>query len=134
MADPPQEIHPAIGSPDTHGLFLAELSQLIRIPSRSNPAGGEEGALQHHVATRMIQLGVRVTTHNVDDLAGIRDDPLFFGAERDYTNRPLVLGEIGPTEGPALLIVAHADTVPEWRGRAGRYQGERVLNAQEPPR
>jgi len=92
--------------------LLGELAELVRIPSRSFPEGGEEGRMQQLVAERMREIGARVRAFEVDEVPGARSHPLFCGPERQYEGRPTVIGEIGPRQGPALLVMAHSDTVP----------------------
>ena len=92
--------------------LISELSELIQIPSRSFPEGGEEGAVQALVAERMRSIGARVRTFEADDIPGARLHPLFCGPDRQYEGRPTVVGSIGPMHAPALLVMAHSDTVP----------------------
>jgi len=91
--------------------LIDDLCRLIRIPSRSSAAGGEEGTLQRIVAEEMRQLGARVRTFEPDDIPEFRGHPLCCGPERDYSDRPTVVGELGPAGAPALLVAAHSDTV-----------------------
>jgi len=91
--------------------LIEDLCEFIRIPSRSCKAGGEEGALQRVVAQKMEEAGARVRMFETDEVPGFRKDPLVCGPGRDYNDRPTVLGEIGPENAPALLILAHSDTV-----------------------
>ncbi len=98
---------------ETHKQPLVDmLRNLVRIDSRSDPSGGHEGAVQAVVARRMRELGARVRTFEVDDLPAARTHPLFHGPQRNYRDRPTVIGEIGPVDAPALLVLAHSDTVP----------------------
>jgi acetylornithine deacetylase/succinyl-diaminopimelate desuccinylase-like protein len=92
--------------------YLEELCELIRIPSRSTPEGGEEGPLQRRVAAKMKELGARVRTFDPTDIPGFLTHPLCSQPERQYADRPTVLAEIGPPDAPALLVLAHSDTVP----------------------
>ncbi len=92
--------------------YLEELCELIRIPSRSTPEGGEEGPLQRLVAGKMKALGARVRTFDPADIPGFLSHPLCSQPDRQYANRPTVIAEIGPPEAPALLVLAHGDTVP----------------------
>lgn len=92
--------------------LIDDLCQFIRIPSRSSLLGGEEGQLQTVIAQRMGSYGARVRTFEAGDVAGFFAHPLCCGPERQYTNRPTVVGELGPENAPALLILAHSDTVP----------------------
>ena len=91
--------------------LVEELKKLVRIPSSSFPEGGEEGKVQAFVAGRMKEMGARVRTFEADDVPGVRSHPLFCGRDRQFANRPTVLGEIGPQNGAALLVLAHSDTV-----------------------
>ena len=91
--------------------LIEDVCQFIRIPSRSSPKGGEEGALQSLVAERMQQVHARVRTFEAGDVPGFREHPLCHGPNRDYRDRPTVIGELGPEHGPTLLILAHSDTV-----------------------
>ncbi|HXM94889.1 MAG TPA: M20/M25/M40 family metallo-hydrolase [Candidatus Dormibacteraeota bacterium] len=91
--------------------LIDRLRQFIRIPSRSSSAGGEEGVLQHLIASEMSRLGARVAVLKESDVAGFRTHSLCHGPNRNYSGRPTVIGELGPTHGPALLVLAHSDTV-----------------------
>jgi len=91
--------------------FLDELCRFVRIPSRSSAKGGEEGQLQLVVAELMRQAGARVRTFEADDVDGFYNHPLCSGPERNYKNRPTVIGQLGPEDAPALLVLAHSDTV-----------------------
>ena len=92
--------------------YLEELCELIRIPSRSTPEGGEEGPLQRLVAKKMKDLGARVRTFDPADIPGFLTHPLCSQPDRQYADRPTVLAETGPPDAPALLVLAHSDTVP----------------------
>ena len=91
--------------------LLDDLCQLIRIPSRSSAEGGEEGEVQRFVAERMRELGARVRTFEAKDIPEFWTHPLCCGPDRNYEDRPTVIGELGPKGGPALLVMAHSDTV-----------------------
>jgi len=92
-------------------VFLADLQSLIKVPSLSFPEGGEEGCIQKFIAEKMKKIGVRVRTLEVKDVPGCLHHPLWCGPERNYRDRPTVIGEIGPVNTPALIIMAHSDTV-----------------------
>jgi len=109
--EPTQETDPLIMSASPEIAFVKTWRQLIRMPSRSSPSGGEEGKLQQHVAAQMRKCGARVRTFEADNVPGFRSHPLCHGPNRSYADRPTVLGEIGPEDAPALLVVAHSDTV-----------------------
>lgn len=91
---------------------LDTLCDLIRIPSCSHAGGGDEAAVQGYVEKRMREFGARVTVLDATKVEGFLEHPLCCGPERDYRNRPTIIGEIGPAGAPALLILAHSDTVP----------------------
>ena len=91
--------------------FFATLCDLVRIPSCSDARGGDEGAVQAYVARRLRAAGARVTTFEALDVPAFFDHPVCCGPDRDYSGRPTVLGEVGPDDAPALLVLAHADTV-----------------------
>lgn len=92
--------------------LLDRLCELVRIPSPSGPEGGQEGELQALMIRQMRKLGARVRTFEPDDIPQFRSHPLCCGPNRNYANRPTVIGEIGPANAPALMILAHSDTVP----------------------
>jgi acetylornithine deacetylase/succinyl-diaminopimelate desuccinylase-like protein len=90
---------------------LDYLGQFIRIRSRSSASGGEEGELQRVIAAHMLRLGARVRVFEASDIPEFQEHPLCHGPARQYRNRPTVIGELGPQDAPALLILAHSDTV-----------------------
>lgn len=92
--------------------YFQTLRELVAIPSRSSPSGGEEGAIQNYVAQKMRQSGARVRSFEVSDIPEFWNHPLCYGPQRDYSRRPTIIGEIGPVDAPALLVAAHSDTVP----------------------
>lgn len=98
--------------------ILNDLSELIKIPSRSGLSGGEEAAIQAVMARKMKEAGARVRTFEPDEVPGFRNHPLCYGPDRQYKNRPTVIGEMGPVSSPALLIMAHSDTVPIFEPKA----------------
>jgi len=93
-------------------VYLDHLCKLVRIPSRSTLEGGEEGLVQRRVAAQMRELGARVRTFEANDVPGFFEHPLCCGPDREYKDRPTIIGEVGPAEAPALLVLAHSDTVP----------------------
>jgi succinyl-diaminopimelate desuccinylase len=95
-----------------HRLLVDVLRQLVRIPSRSTALGGEEGDVQRLVARYFHDAGGRVRTVSADQLPQFRTHPLCHGPDRHYADRPTVIAEFGPVSEPALLVVAHSDTVP----------------------
>ncbi len=91
--------------------LIDDLCEFIQIPSRSSSKGGEEGELQALFAHRMCELGIHVRTFEADDIPEFRNHKLFYGPDREYKNRPTVVGQVGPDDAPALLVLAHSDTV-----------------------
>ena len=95
--------------------LIEDLSRFVRIPSRSHARGGEEGPLQRVMAAEMRALGARVRTLDADLVPGFRQHALCCGPDRDYRDRPTVIGELGPEDAPALLVLAHSDTAEIFR-------------------
>lgn len=91
--------------------LIDDLCRLIRVPSRSSPAGGEEGPVQELISRRMREEGARVRSLEADAVPGFKTHPLCHGPERNYRGRPTIIGEIGPENAPALMVLAHSDTV-----------------------
>lgn len=91
--------------------YIERLVRWVRIPSRSAPDGGEEGAVQQEVAECLRRIGARVRLVEARDLPEFTRHPLCHGPSRNYANRPTVIAELGPAEAPALLLLAHSDTV-----------------------
>ncbi len=97
---------------DRYRQFLIDdICKFVRIPSRSSRTGGEEGVFQSLVEQEMRRAGARVRVFEADHIPEFRRHPLCCGPERDYAGRPTVIGELGPENEPALLILAHSDTV-----------------------
>lgn len=93
-------------------LVVDWLKRLVRIPSISDAAGGQEGPIQQLVMQGLAAAGAQVRSVGVDEVQGFFNHPLCHGPGRNYTNRPTVIAEMGPPDGEALLVVAHSDTVP----------------------
>lgn len=91
--------------------LIKTLCHCVKIPSCSSDYGGNEGALQKFVADEMVAIGARVKKIEVSDVDGFCENKLCYGPDRQYENRPTVVGELGPIEAPALLVLAHSDTV-----------------------
>jgi acetylornithine deacetylase/succinyl-diaminopimelate desuccinylase-like protein len=106
-------------TPTEQQTLLDELRAFVRIDSRSSPAGGSEGELQRLIADKMRASGARVKTFEPADIPGFRGHPLCHGPDREYRDRPTVVGELGPTRDadkvPTLLVLAHSDTVQQFR-------------------
>ncbi len=87
------------------------LCDLVAIPSCSHADGGNEGDVQAYVERRMRDAGARVRTFEPGDVPAFFDHPVCCGPQRQYMGRPTILGEIGPDDAPALLVLAHSDVV-----------------------
>ncbi len=90
---------------------VKDVCRFVSIPSRSSAVGGEEGELQLLVAELMRQAGARVRTFEADDIPEFLSHQICHGPNRQYNGRATVIGEIGPEDAPALLVLAHSDTV-----------------------
>jgi acetylornithine deacetylase len=73
---------------------------------------GKKREIQRYVAQAMEAAGGRVRTFDASAVPEFFTHLVCFGPGRDYSNRPTVVGELGPSDAPALLIAAHSDTVP----------------------
>lgn len=91
--------------------LMDTISKLVQIPSRSSIEGGEEGMIQSLVAKSMKDTGARVRTFEANDVPEFFNHQLCHGPDRQYKGRPTVIGEIGHRDAPALLVLAHSDTV-----------------------
>jgi acetylornithine deacetylase len=83
------------------------VARLVRVPSVT----GDEGAVQDLVAELLAEIGTRVERLEPDPVAA-RDDPDWPGAEMPRERLPIVLGRLGPTGGPRVILVGHVDVVP----------------------
>jgi acetylornithine deacetylase len=72
---------------------------------------GDEGAVQDAVASLLAEAGVRVERLDPDP-ADARRDPDWPGEEMPRDRLPIVLGRLGKTGGPRLVLVGHVDVVP----------------------
>jgi acetylornithine deacetylase/succinyl-diaminopimelate desuccinylase-like protein len=86
--------------------------ELVRMPSISDARGGDELLVQRQMAEWFDAAGARVRTFEPRDVPEFFTHPLCYSPSRQYDNRPTVLAEIGPQDAPALLVLAHSDTVP----------------------
>jgi len=59
----------------------------------------------------MRNTGARVRSFVADEVPGFFRHRLCRGPDRNYRNRPTIIGELGPKHTPALMILAHSDTV-----------------------
>ncbi|HVF11164.1 MAG TPA: M20/M25/M40 family metallo-hydrolase [Abditibacteriaceae bacterium] len=89
------------------------LQELIRIPSVNHATHGDELACQRFVEHTMRDMGLEVDVFTPDIIPGITQHPGWC-PDRDYTDRPNVVGaRHGAGRGRSVLLLAHADVVPE---------------------
>jgi acetylornithine deacetylase len=92
--------------------LIGVIQDLVRLPSENTPPVGSELACQQYVAEFLKKIGWSVLLYNLNDVAGLREHPLFWG-NRDYTNRPNVgARRKGTGGGRSLVLSGHIDTVP----------------------
>src|SRR5688572_16529465 len=97
---------------DLKGPLVEMTCELVRIPSVSDHRGGDELRVQRRMAEWFGSAGARVRTFEARDVPEFFSHPLCYAPSRKYDDRPTVLAEIGPQDAPALLVLAHSDTVP----------------------
>jgi acetylornithine deacetylase len=101
-----------------HADELVELAcELVRRPTEQTPPTGAERAGQELVAEQLATLGAEIDRFTPGEVPGLREHPAFFptvnGAERDFTDRPNVVGTVrGSGGGRSVLFSTHIDTVP----------------------
>ena len=87
------------------------VQDLVRIPSRNMPPGGEEKAAQEYVADYLARAGLPVDLYEPDTVPGLVDHPAFQPG-RSYVDRPNVSSLLpGKGGGRSLLLTGHIDTV-----------------------
>ena len=89
--------------------LVEDLVSMIQVPSVTGTDA--ESDLQHRHAARLAALGFDVDTWklDLDELAAHPDHP---GTEARRTEGYGVVGVLGPTEMPALILQGHVDVVP----------------------
>lgn len=92
--------------------LVALLQALIRIPSESDAAGGNEGECQRFVMKRMRGLGLEIDSFQLKDVPSARRHPAWLELKQNYRGRPTVVGKWAGGDGPSLMLLAHIDTVP----------------------
>lgn len=106
------------------------LQTLVRTPSISDARGGCEGAVQRVMQSRFLDAGARVRELGIPQQ--FFNHPLSYGPDRNYLDRPTIVAEMGPDDAPALLILAHSDTValfePE-KWTSDPFSGEKKADA-----
>ncbi len=102
---------------DDHAEALIETAQaLVRIPTESHPPTGDEAAGQRFMQERLRDLGAEIDVFTPDDVPELRQHPAYFplinGRERQFANRPDVVGTFrGRGGGRSVLFSTHIDTV-----------------------
>ena len=92
--------------------LVALLQALVRIPSESDAAGGNEGACQRFVMQKMRGLGLEIDSFQLKDVPSARQHPAWLELKQNYHGRPTVVGKWAGGDGPSLMLLAHVDTVP----------------------
>jgi len=86
---------------------IAALERLVSVPSVT----GDEGAVQDAVAGLLGEAGVRAERLEPDPAAA-RTDPDWPGEEMPRDRLPIVLGRLGSSGSPRIVLVGHVDVVP----------------------
>ena len=88
------------------------IGDLVRRASENTPPNGNEGPCQAYIAAALTQAGYEPDIYGLDEVAGLREHPLFFPG-RDYSGRPNVAARRhGANGGRSLILSGHVDTVP----------------------
>ncbi len=93
---------------DEHAL-VEHLVEMIRVPSITG--SDAESDLQHAYAARLAMLGFDVDTWKLD-LDGLAEHPDHPGTEAPRVEGHGVVGVLGPSGVPALVLQGHMDVVP----------------------
>lgn len=89
--------------------LVQELVDLIRVPSVTGTDA--ESDLQHRFRGQLDELGFEVDAWKLD-LEALRAHPDFPGTEAPRVEGYGVVGQLGPSGRPALVLQAHVDVVP----------------------
>ena len=93
------------------GEIMQVVQDLIRMPSRNMPPGGEELACQEYLAGYLRRAGLPVDLYEPDQVPGLMEHPAYWPG-RDYRNRPNLHSSLpGRGGGRSLLLSGHVDTV-----------------------
>ena len=110
-ADPHARVHETIDA--RRHEIVGLLADLVRFPSVNRPPRGEELACQRFVERVLRDMGLEVDAFRPDDVPGIERHPGWWPGS-DSADRPNVVGvRRGQGGGRSLLLLAHADVVPE---------------------
>ena len=91
--------------------IMQVVQDLIRIPSRNMPPGGEELACQEYLARYLGGAGLATELYEPDQAPGMVEHPSYWPG-RDYHHRPNLHSRLpGRGGGRSLLLTGHIDTV-----------------------
>ena len=91
--------------------IMQVVQDLVRMPSRNMPPGGEELACQEYLAGYLRRGGLPVDLYEPDQVSGLVEHPAYWPG-RDYHNRPNLHSHLpGRGDGRSLLLTGHVDTV-----------------------
>ncbi|PKO22205.1 MAG: hypothetical protein CVU38_10625 [Chloroflexi bacterium HGW-Chloroflexi-1] len=91
--------------------IMQVVQDLIRMPSRNMPPGGEEQACQEYLAEYLRRSGLTADLYEPDQAPGMVEHPAYWPG-RDYRNRPNLHSRLpGRGGGRSLLLSGHIDTV-----------------------
>lgn len=92
--------------------LITTIQELVRIPSENFPPTGGELECQQYLFNRMQSLALNPELYELSSIAKLHTHPVF-RPDRDYTNRPNLVGVLNGTgTGKSLLLSGHIDTVP----------------------
>lgn len=91
---------------------LVELTRaLVRIPSVNEPPNGDETPCQEFLLKRLQAMGAETDLFTLDEVPGLREDPLY-NPGRDAAGRPDLVGVWkGSGGGRSLMLTGHVDVV-----------------------
>ena len=99
--------------------ILEKLSELIKIKTINYGSHGDEKLGQEYIYNFISKFLPKedIDMFEIDDVAGVRDNPLFFGTiegvERKYKNRPNLVAKLkGHGGGKSISFSGHIDIIP----------------------
>ena len=99
--------------------ILNMLSELIQIKTVNLPPGGNEKPGQEYLYDKVSKYipDEDIDVFEIDDIVGIRENPLFFatsdGQTKDYKNRPNIVAKINGSSGSrSMAFSGHMDVMP----------------------